>query len=175
MAKRPNIEPAPFRRAEEVEKLLKASAAIEQRLDAQRTMFIEANAEQLAANQRQARKRWVKALRSGYFKQGSDMLKYETNDGPELCALGVLAELVEPNGWGIVPLRMKPHNGDCHNISESVRAAAGLSVVDVQIIREMNDGGSDFNAIALWIENRFAGPETLMVDPMLFEGCPNGI
>lgn|SRR5574343_435463 len=38
-------------------------------------------------------KDWLKALRSGKYKQGEGYLKKETSDGPEHCCLGVACEL----------------------------------------------------------------------------------
>lgn len=40
-------------------------------------------------------KKWVKALRSGKYKQGKHALKTETKHGTQHCCLGVLCELYQ--------------------------------------------------------------------------------
>ena len=44
---------------------------------------------------KELRDRWVAALRSGRYKQG----KWDLRDGDKFCCLGVLADLVDPEGW----------------------------------------------------------------------------
>lgn len=42
------------------------------------------------------RTRWIAALRSGKYKQGVGCLRDSTD---RMCCLGVLCDLVDPNGW----------------------------------------------------------------------------
>lgn len=39
------------------------------------------------------KKRWVKALRSGKYKQGKNYLRRQTPEGDRYCCLGVLCEI----------------------------------------------------------------------------------
>jgi hypothetical protein len=52
--------------------------------------------------EQQLKEKWVKALRSGEYKQGRDELKSSTDDGFEFCCLGVLCDIVNPELWAFV-------------------------------------------------------------------------
>lgn len=41
--------------------------------------------------------KWLEALRSGKYKQGNGVLRTDDNC---FCCLGVLADIVNPSGWG---------------------------------------------------------------------------
>lgn len=43
-------------------------------------------------------KRWVRALRSGRYRQGTGVLCYRRDDGMHYCCLGVLCDLAEKSG-----------------------------------------------------------------------------
>ncbi len=45
---------------------------------------------------RELKKRWVEALRSGQYKQGQKQLR---PDADTFCCLGVLCDLLDANGW----------------------------------------------------------------------------
>ncbi len=47
----------------------------------------------------EAKEAWIKALRSGEYKQGHEALK-QTNGQPKYCCLGVLCEITPNFGWG---------------------------------------------------------------------------
>lgn len=42
------------------------------------------------------KRRWIRALRSGKYKQGHDRLRTEDN---RFCCLGVVCDIVNPDGW----------------------------------------------------------------------------
>lgn len=44
---------------------------------------------------REIKKKWLEALRSGNYKQGSHRLR----DGNTFCCLGVLCDIIDPDGW----------------------------------------------------------------------------
>lgn len=98
------------------------------------------------------RDRWTAALRSGDYVQGKRALrkKYYDEDGKARithCCLGVLCDVVDPNGWC--------NNGDRHRLEED-----GLlhypALVDLELsgamqfeLSRLNDfAGEDFSAIA---------------------------
>lgn len=46
--------------------------------------------------------RWLEALRSGEYKQSDSRLRNPTADGGfAYCCLGVLCNLIDPDGWGV--------------------------------------------------------------------------
>lgn len=119
------------------------------------------------------KKNWLKALRSGEYKQGEAALRKEANDGIEkFCCLGVLCDLVEPNQWrrvaghgfdeavawcngpagnnGIPRKDLLEKLGLNRKISRSNRF--GYSIAEK--LAYMNDNGKNFTEIANWIEQR---------------------
>lgn len=117
---------------------------------------------------KKTKKEWLKALRSGEYKQGDGALRKEDDDcgGEKFCCLGVLCDLIEPNQWRQV-------NGEWRNGSasqdggmprEGLQDKLGLSRkinrsgVTNQTIAEklaaMNDNGRTFKQIADWLEKR---------------------
>ena len=112
------------------------------------------------------KKAWVKALRSGEYKQGDGALRKEEDGQERFCCLGVLCDLVEPNQW-------RQLNGEwCNSTAaddggmprEGLQEKLGLtrkinrSGRNNQSIAEklaaMNDNGQTFKQIADWIEKR---------------------
>lgn len=90
--------------------------------------------------------KWVKALRSGEFKQGKSSLKNSLN---EYCCLGVLCEITKQNNWGnngFLPeqvrdfTEMKTNSGIYKNVSS---------------LANLNDSGSSFEEIADIIEKKW--------------------
>ena len=45
------------------------------------------------------KKKWLKALRRGKYKQGRLALRRRSNGGYEYCCLGVLCNIVDPKAW----------------------------------------------------------------------------
>lgn len=98
---------------------------------------------------------WVKALRSGKYKQGNGQLMGPTDDGSAVvhCCLGVLCEV-----------RGRPFDGNRPEVPEATRRWARLSKRKVTIeeddaptVQEFlasrnDDDGWGFKRIATWIE-----------------------
>lgn len=82
---------------------------------------------------------FVERLTSGRYEQGRSCLR----SGDKFCCLGVLADIVDPNGWvsedceGVTYHR---HHDQYNLPSSKVRVAAGLNDSDVRQLFHMNDG-----------------------------------
>lgn len=85
--------------------------------------------------------KWIKALRSGEFKQGRGSLRRVSNGVQEYCCLGVLRTLD--------PKIRRARNGD-EILSP---ATCGLHKEVQNILASKNDGGIGFAGIANYIEN----------------------
>lgn len=103
------------------------------------------------------KRKWVKALRSGKYKQGTGMLKVtRDNDEPLYCCLGVLCEVAV--GEGIV----KSYPGSNGLPPDAVEVWAGLDGDPLLGTRKidgrepyatyLNDDGKSFRYIADRIE-----------------------
>jgi hypothetical protein len=119
-------------------------------------------------------KRWIKALRSGKYKQGQSFLKqYDTKNQPRHCCLGVLCELYNESmkknhkktlttktfdnvfGNGCVKF-----GGKEDFLPTSVREWAGMKTKDGKLdnhlfyhsLAYMNDFGKTFKTISNTIE-----------------------
>ena len=96
------------------------------------------------------RAKWVAALRSGKYKQGSGALHCQ--DGA-MCCLGVLYD-VQGGKWfprygSNGPRGSKTLNGSTYNLNNEGWALAGLSFDDLDDLISRNDNdGDDFNTIA---------------------------
>jgi len=92
------------------------------------------------------KKKWIKALRSGEYRQGVDKLCFKG----EYCCLGVLADIT-----GTLSTKNR-FNGDdgilvCESGSQE-SAVEGLSFFQQRVLANKNDLGTDFNKIAGYIE-----------------------
>lgn len=87
--------------------------------------------------------RWIKALRSGHYRQGEGML-YENGS---YCCLGVLCD-VQSNTW-----RNNIYRFNTSQIPKEFRA--GLTNEDCLTFAGMNDNGVDFQNISKTIEEKF--------------------
>ena len=100
--------------------------------------------------------RWVEALRSGKYIQGSNALRYLTADKEEhWCCLGVLCDLVAPKAWVApvgLPRRFSHLDGADGMPSAGVRDAADLPPRQAQDLARLNDEGYSFEDIAKEIE-----------------------
>lgn len=113
--------------------------------------------------------KWVTALRSGEFEQGTDYL----NNEEKFCCLGVLSELAVRDGVIAPPTHVESswkdeghatglaYDGQRHHLPESVAEWAGLSDGDLwdqnpyvgdETVADLNDGGASFPEIADLIE-----------------------
>jgi hypothetical protein len=104
------------------------------------------------------KQRWVEALRSGKYKQGTGRLRDQNADGDdEFCCLGVLGDLYDRNRWSHgTEYRVSPE--DCRVgtviavLPSDVIGDIGLTGAQQDQLAEMNDHGSSFEEIARWIE-----------------------
>ena len=114
------------------------------------------------------KKRWVKALRSGEYQQGKNVLCRTTRSGNDkFCCLGVLIDVGtsrgewEKIGYGIWNFTIPPTKGN-EDLSDLFQAIDYLPAVLAEkinlphyqqmVLSEMNDRGATFNEIADWIE-----------------------
>jgi hypothetical protein len=101
---------------------------------------------------------WVAALRSKAYKQGQKRLRH---DGDFFCCLGVLCDLVDPNGW--IPGYDSDETGayfgydygeftDSCMPPDTLLGSANLSAAFAGTLAQMNDDGRTFAEIADYIE-----------------------
>lgn len=115
--------------------------------------------------------RWVAALRSGEYKQGSGWLRTVARGGSYWCCLGVLDDMIDPSKWD-----------DSGPIARWCTHAAELRVIDAwaffgdgkplvtlvdpvsylgverATLSALNDDGMPFPEIADVIDNQFIAP-----------------
>lgn len=121
-------------------------------------------------------KKWIKALRSGKYKQGQSFLKqYNEKNQPRHCCLGVLCELyndeMKKNHKKMLSTKIRYKNSgiDCvtfnnkegelpkivmkwADISDSIGRCAGRCAVEYCSLADMNDCGKTFKTISNFIE-----------------------
>lgn len=96
--------------------------------------------------------RWLEALRSGRYRQGLGALRPSST---RFCCLGVLCDILEPEGW------RQSSNMDFKHLEfnfmpgQSTYGKAGMTgdeMGDMDTLSRMNDEGQSFEQIARWIE-----------------------
>ena len=102
------------------------------------------------------KKVWLKALRSGKYRKGRNMLMYKEHGHKRYCCLGVLSELAVQQGV------IKSFYGEEYVHRDKVAKWSGLRNYGkhTEHLQEMNDGLADalparfktFKTIANWIE-----------------------
>ena len=121
-------------------------------------------------------KKWIKALRSGKYKQGQSLLKqYDAKNQPRHCCLGVLCELynetMKKNHKKILTVNKTSNNGFCpengyvtfsgegESLPPVVKKWAGMKSNNGEIdyrfygsLADMNDSGKTFKTISNTIE-----------------------
>lgn len=95
--------------------------------------------------------KWVKALRSGDYRQGKSVLKRSTKSlGEQYCCLGVLCEVAGLTAhkvnteWYYAESRVQ--------LPYELRTELGINSSEQNHLIGMNDEGNNFNTIADWIE-----------------------
>lgn len=106
--------------------------------------------------------RWLDALRSGKYQQGFCRLRSVDPSGDRHCCLGVLCDVVDPDGWEQSPEYGWIHRGGVHYPSRAVIVALAESLparIDRRNVDESaswwvsrNDSGESFADIADRIE-----------------------
>lgn len=73
---------------------------------------------------------WVKALRSGEYKQGVELLCFSSSKYTSYCCLGVLCEVMIKEGMKIEIKEgddgAKRYNGQAHDLPVSIQSATGM-------------------------------------------------
>lgn len=132
-------------------------------------------------------KDWTAALRSGNYTQGRYRLRSGT-ENPEYCCLGVLCDLIDPNGWSNDDLKYDLLPGEyvwlapeelikqrSYNTSSLYRVPGALLVqnkIDQIELSFLNDGNrfidpdvkkpATFNDIADFIDKKYDGDMELV-------------
>jgi hypothetical protein len=97
---------------------------------------------------------WVRALRSGKYRQGTGALRSKDD---EYCCMGVLCEVLgleweDPNNtFDGVPVKYRQERSVGYP-PESLCTEIGLRYSSVVELGIANDGGKTFGTIADWIE-----------------------
>lgn len=92
------------------------------------------------------KEKWVKALRSGEYEQGTHDFRKGTNC---YCVMGVLYDLYAPSEW------VQNHHSIpswTNMAASSARTVLKLSYNMAGILIQMNDRGSTFEELADYIE-----------------------
>lgn len=120
-------------------------------------------------------KRWIKALRSGKYKQGTGTLKqYDSKGNAQHCCLGVLCELynqeMRKNKKKTIPEKIYDNDsnfsfgytrfdGSCDGLPKSVRDWSGvkntIGQFETENLADLNDTGRKFKTIADIIEKNW--------------------
>ncbi len=98
---------------------------------------------------RRYKKRWLKALRSGKYKQHrGELCNIEQT---KFCCLGVGCKIVRGGSWDehTFTYAWESQTGV---MPATLREKVGLSSAAEDHLTEMNDAGKSFRAIADWIE-----------------------
>ena len=106
----------------------------------------------------QVKEKWVAALRSGEYEQGTSAL---LRDG-KYCCLGVLCDIVDKDGWeeknNHTSYRLFKYGDTREDTTLPDGLRDKLNITDTQIcnVMTMNDSSNDdFNTIADYIEKEF--------------------
>jgi hypothetical protein len=108
---------------------------------------------------KELKEKWLKALRGQgdkTYNQGKSFLRY----GDCYCCLGVLCDIINPEGW------VKEQGGDlfryynaCAILPVEVRMISKIEIGEAPKLADMNDEGKDFITIAQHIEENINGDE----------------
>ena len=95
--------------------------------------------------------KWLKALRSGRYKQAGGTLRMKSPDeGVTYCCLGVACNIVNKDRWKAVG-----RSSDFFNWGAVEWGCTDLPFIDSRAsghLATANDNGSSFDEIANWIE-----------------------
>lgn len=92
---------------------------------------------------------WIKALRSGKYKQGQHQLR----QGDEFCCLGVLCKVVKPRvRWDAYNEKFQ---GESLMPPTQLLKEIGLPLRSAKSLAKMNDDGKTFEQIAKRIQAKY--------------------
>ena len=92
---------------------------------------------------KEIKKKWLAALRSGKYKQTRNQLREVVADGEDgFCCLGVLCDVVNPNGWDVT------HEERAYFCNDSSWVRDATLPPDIQDIADIDEGG-DFRLKSL--------------------------
>ena len=91
--------------------------------------------------ERESKKKWIKALESGRYKQTKENLELDGH----YCCLGVLCKTMR------IDLQTAKSSFDYEMLSESVLEKVGLTEAEQNKLARMNDEGKSFREIAVYI------------------------
>ena len=97
----------------------------------------------------EVRDKWIAALRSGEYTQANSELRFE--DSKEMCCLGVLCDIMDPDGWNPAGAVYKRHKL-AQPTEEFIEPMLGLSGQQIMLLANMNDDNESFDTIADYIE-----------------------
>jgi hypothetical protein len=107
------------------------------------------------------RNKWIKALRSGEYKQGAGKLCVQQRGGDEFCCFGVAADILVLDGYGKWLLKNKVALYKGANVFPAAAyltsqapgwVASRIIRVEDRLIRMNDSQGKTFAEIADWIE-----------------------
>ena len=103
--------------------------------------------------------KWLKALRSGKFKQAQAQLCVKEGDSVSYCCLGVACRIVHPKmdleEHGLIAKSQFRNKYESVRVPKLLHGGTDTSMLDfnpvVKTLTDMNDGGSSFKQIANFI------------------------
>lgn len=101
---------------------------------------------------KQIKKKWIAALRSGQYDQGRGALCTVTEEGAKYCGLGVLYEVVNGEDAWVVTNGLLKIRGGGRRASSMYLGPKGCLKNKATLLASMNDTGKTFDKLATWIE-----------------------
>lgn len=96
---------------------------------------------------------WIKALRSGEYKQTMGALRQED----KFCCLGVLCDLGTAGRWDYGFYKSALGGDSSVQLPASVREFVGIESEDMRALITMNDDSRSFSQIADYLERKYLG------------------
>lgn len=100
--------------------------------------------------------KWLEALESGKYKPTRNALRRE--DGPvsfKYCCLGVLGDVVDPNGWTNSYIGCWSHRGRVNYLADDFAESFGLTQDEQDQLAKLNDEAhpADFQNVIPYIRD----------------------
>lgn len=104
---------------------------------------------------KEVKEKWLAALRSGSYKQGRGVLREQCQDGDKFCCLGVLCDIVAPEGWVLHgPNTIASYHNRNGTLSTTFLDRVQLSTREASMLISLNDAGDSFTTIAEAIKEK---------------------